>query len=151
MVDPFEALISELGIELGVALHLDKKGACKLKINEMFDVQLETDAHQENLLIAAFIGDVPPGKYRENILRDTLKANWPFPKNGTLAYSDRNNKLVLFSYFRLANLNGKKLAEFLGIFIDKANNWRIGMETGHTAHLISVPAKTSDGIFGMKP
>jgi hypothetical protein len=151
MVDPFEALLNELSVELGVTLHLDRKGACKLKINEMFDVQLETDAHQENLLVASFICDAPPGKYRENILRDALKTNWPFPKNGTLAYSDRNNKLVLFSYFRLANLNGKKLAEFLSVFIDKANHWRTGVETGHTAHLVSAPAKSTGGMFGMNP
>jgi hypothetical protein len=141
MTDPFEALLQELSAELGIALHPDRKGACKLKINETFHVQLECDAHQENLLVAAFICDVPPGKYRENILRDALKANWPFPKNGTLAYSDRNNKLVLFSYFRLANVNGKKLAEFLTVFLDKANNWGIGVETGHTAHLVPVPPK----------
>ncbi len=151
MVDPFEALLSELGTELGITLHPDRKGACKLKINDIFHIQLESDAHQENLLIAAFICDLPPGKYRENILRDALKANWPFAKNGTLAYSDRNNKLVLFSSLRLANLNGKKLAEFLSIFIDKANNWRIGVETGHTAHLVTAPTKSSSGLFGMKP
>ncbi len=141
MTDPFEALLQELGAELGITLHPDRKGACKLKINETFHVQLESDGHQENLLVAAFVCDVPPGKYRENILRDALKANWPFPQNGTLAYSDRNNKLVLFSYFRIANVNGKKLAEFLTVFLDKANNWRIGVETGHTAHLVPPPLR----------
>src|SRR5277367_5219942 len=110
MIDRFEELLNELSTELATPLHTDRKGACKLKINETFHVQLECDAHQENLLVATFICDVPPGKYRENILRDALKANWPFPKNGTLAYSDRNNKLVLFSNFQLANMNGKKLA-----------------------------------------
>jgi len=151
MLDPFESLLSELGAELGTSLHPDRKGACKLKINDTFHVQLECDAHQENLLVATFICDVPPGKYRENILRDALKANWPFPKNGTLAYSDRNNKLVLFSHFRLIHLNGKKLADFLTIFLDKANNWRIGVETGHTAHLAATAIKPSTGLFGMKP
>jgi hypothetical protein len=150
MIDRFEALLNELSAELGTALHPDRKGACKLKINEIFHVQIECDAHQENLLVATFICDIPPGKYRENILKDALKANGPFPKNGTLAYSDRNNKLVLFSYLRLSNLTGKKLTEFLSAFLDKANNWRIGVETGHTAHLVAFPSKQASGMFGMK-
>jgi hypothetical protein len=151
MIDRFEELLNELGTELGITLHPDRKGACKLKINEALHVQIECDAHQENLLIATFICDIPPGKFRENILKDALKSNGPFPLNGTLAYSDRNNKLVLFSYFRLANLTGKQLAEFLNSFVDKANNWRIGVETGHTSHLISTSLKPTSGMFGMKP
>lgn len=141
MIDRFEELLNELGEEYGLSLHPDRKGACKLKINETIHIQIECDAHQENLLAATFICDIPPGKYRENILKDALKANGPFPKNGTLAYSDRNNKLVLFSYLRMSNLTGKKLAEFLATFLDKANNWRIGVETGHTAHLVTTTTK----------
>ena len=151
MIDRFEELLKELGEEYSIALHPDRKGACKLKINETFHIQIECDAHQENLLIATFVCDVPPGKYRENILKDALKANGPFPQNGTLAYSDRNNKLVLFSYFRMSNLTGKKLAEFLVIFLDKVNNWRIGVETGHTSHLVTTSSKPTSGMFGLKP
>lgn len=135
MVDRFEQLLSELSQQLGVALHVDKKGACKLRINEQYHVQLESDAHQERLLAACFICDVPPGKYRENTLKDALKANGPFPQNGTLAYSDRNNKLVLFSYLPMITLTGQKLADFLTVFVDKAKNWRMGVESGRTAHL----------------
>jgi hypothetical protein len=151
MIDRFEELLRELSVEYGVTLHPDRKGACKLKINEALQVQIECDAHQENLLVATFICDIPPGKFRENILRDALKTNGPFPKNGTLAYSDRNNKLVLFSYLRMQNLTGKKLAEFLSAFVDKANQWRIGVESGHTAHLAAPAAKPPGGMFGMKP
>lgn len=151
MIDRFEELLNELGVELGITLHPDRKGACKLKINETSHIQIECDAHQENLLVATFICDIPPGKFRENILKDALKSNGPFPVNGTLAYSDRNNKLVLFSYFRFGSLTGKKLAEFLAAFVDKANNWRIGVETGHTSHLISPSLKPPSGMFGMKP
>lgn len=135
MVDRFEELLRELGEQFGVPLHADKKGACKLRINEQFYVQLEYMPHQEKLLLACFICEVPPGKYRENILKDALKANGPFPINGTLAYSERNNKLVLFSYLPMITLTGQKLADHLTLFVDKAKNWRIGVESGRTAHL----------------
>ncbi len=136
MTDRFEELLKELGVQLGISLHPDHKGACKLVFNDTLHVQLECDAHQENLLLATFICDIPPGKFRENILKDALKANSPFPKNGTLSYSERNNKLTLFTSIRFGTLTGHKLAEILSLFVDKANQWRSGVETGHTAQLI---------------
>jgi hypothetical protein len=135
MTDRFEELLKELSALLGIPLHPDRKGACKLVFNETLHVQLECDAALENLLIAAFICDIPPGKFRENILKDALKANSPFPKVGTLAYSERNNKLTLFTSLRISNLTGHKLAETLSLFVEKANLWRTGVETGHTAQL----------------
>jgi hypothetical protein len=137
MIDPFAELLVELGNELGTTLHLDKKSACTLNISDQFRVQLECDPHQENILVATFICDLPPGKFRENILRDALKSNDPFPISGTLAYSERNNKLALFAHLRLASLNGRALSEFLNAFIEKANGWRTGVETGQTSSLTS--------------
>lgn len=151
-IDRFEELLKELSAELGVALHPDRRGACKLKINDILHIQLECDAQQENLLIASFICEIPPGKFRETILKDALKSNGPFPLNGTLSYSERNNQLALFALLRLSNLNGKTLADFLIAFIEKANNWRVGVETGNTAPLVASQAKTaSSNIFGLKP
>ncbi len=151
MIDRFEELINELGIEYDITLHPDHLGCAKLQFGENLFIQLECDAHQENLLMATFICELPPGKFRENILRDALKSNGPFPIDGTLAYSDRNNQLALFSYIRLVNLSGKKLAELVGNFLTKAENWRAGVETGHTAHLTSLETKTSTNIFDIKP
>jgi hypothetical protein len=151
MIDRFEGLLTELGSELGIPLHQDRLGACKLNVNNELHIQLECDAHQDNLLIAVFICDIPPGKFRENILKDALKSNCPFPKNGTLSFSDRNNKLTLFKYLRFAGLNGQKLAEFLAAFIEKATQWRVGVETGHTSQLAAPPTKPSTNILGLKP
>lgn len=152
MIDRFVELLVELSTELGVELYPDKKGACQLVIEDTLHVQLEPDARGESLLMATFICDIPPGKYRENILRDALKSNNPFPQVGTLAYSDRNNKLSLFSYLPFIELTGSKLAEHLNKFIDKANQWRSGVENGNTSHLVTPAAKpSSGGMFGLKP
>lgn len=136
MIDPFEELLRELGNEYGISLHLDKLSACTLKVSDHLNIQLECDPHRENILAAAFICDLPPGKFREDILRDALKSNEPFPKNGTLSYSDRNNKLALFSRFPMTSLNGHKLAESINAFVEKANGWRIAVETGSTSSLV---------------
>ena len=149
MIDRLQELLNELSVEFGVPLHPDKRGACQLKINNASSIQLEYDQKLENLLVATFICEVPPGKLRENILKDALKSNGPFPKNGTLAYSDRNHQLTLFTHLRLADLTGKKLAEFLLAFLEKSNHWRTGVETGTTSQLVIPPTKSSSGMFGL--
>lgn len=151
MIDRFEDLLKELGVEYGIPLHPDRIGACKLKVNDQFHVQLECDPRQENLLVATFICDIPPGKFRENILKDSLKANAAPHEMGTLAYSDRNNKLALFHYLPLPDLNGHKLADFLAKFVEKAAQWKTGVETGNTAQLVAFSPKSSGGMFGLKP
>lgn len=150
MIDRFEGLLKELSAELGVTLHPDRRGACRLKINEQFHVQLECDAGHENVLVATFIGELPPGKFRENILKDALQANSPFPKNGILSYSERNNQLALFERLPLSNLNGNTLANFLAAFIEKATQWKNGIETGHTDHLVERQNKQMNRPFGLR-
>jgi hypothetical protein len=149
-MDRFEELLKELSIELGATFHPDKRGACKIRINETLDVQIECDPSQEKLLVATFIYEIPPGKFRENILKDALKSNAPFPINGTLSYSERNNQLALFSFLNLPNLNGKTLAEFILEMIEKANQWRQGIQSGNTSQLVATQTKASGSIFGLK-
>ena len=151
MIDRFEELLRELGAELGTTLHSDRRGACRLNINDAIDIQLECDGPQEKLLVATFICDIPPGKFRENILRDSLKANGPFPENGTLGYSSKNNKLALFKFLKLSELKAKELADFLTLFMEKAKKWRVGVEMGTTASLVPTPPpQTASGMFGLK-
>ncbi len=150
MIDRFDEILNELGNIYSVTLHPDKVGACKIQFPEQFAIQLECDPHLENLLVATYICEIPPGKFRENIFKDALKANHPFAQNGALAYSEKNNQLVLFSYLRLASLNGRKLSEFIQAFIEKASGWRTGVETGQTSQLVSQSSKSSGTIFDVK-
>lgn len=152
MIDRFEELINELSLQIGIPLHPDKIGACTLQTKDGFEVQLECDRSQEKLLIVAFICDIPPGKLRENILKDALKANGPYPHDGTLSFSESNNKLALFAQLPFTHLSGRTLSEFLNAFLDKASQWKNGVETGHTSELISSQtSKPSSGMFGLKP
>lgn len=150
MIDRFEELLKELGAEFGTSLHLDKRGACRLNVNENMTIQLECDGPHEKLLVATFICDLPPGKFRENILRDALKANGPFPENGTLGYSSKNNQLALFKYFKISETNAKTLADFLVLFAEKAGKWRQAVENGTTATLVSNASHPPSGMFGLK-
>ncbi len=128
-MDRFTELLTELGSQLGVPLHPDKRGACKLNVNNVFHVQIENDLQKETLLIAAFIGEIIPGKFRENILREGLKANKEV-KTGILAYSGKNNQLALFKHLPIRTLTGATLLAFLNEFLDKATAWRGALESG---------------------
>ena len=129
-MDRFHDILHQLGEIIHVPLYPDKHRACRLNINDLLHVQIDEDSNQERLLIAAFIGDVPPGKFRENLFRECLKANHVFPRFGTLGYSERNNKLTLFEYVALPQLNGEMLADILAKFIEKAESWRHGLQNG---------------------
>ncbi len=151
MIDQFHELLQELGNKLGITLHPDKHGACKLNINQASYVQLEYEPSHHRILIATFICEIPPGKLRENILRDGLKANFPFPEHGTLCYCERNNQLTLFSYLPFSGITGDKLAVEFHYFVEKAQKWREAVESGQTHALVGSTPKTQDANpFGLK-
>lgn len=149
-MDRFEEILSELGNLLGATLHPDRRGACKLNVNDILHVQIEMQPEKERLLLACMICEIPPGKFRENILKDGLRANWPYPIHGTLSYSEKNNNLCLFEHISLENLNGQKLLNSLNAFIAKADSWRLGVEQGQTSALVPSVKKGESGIFGLK-
>jgi hypothetical protein len=149
-MNPFATLLDDLSPQLGIPLFPDKLGACKLNFNHVLDIQLEYESRKDQVLIASFLSDVPPGKFRENTLKDALKANYPFPTHGTLAFSDRNNKLTLFATFHISSLTGAKLADFLSLFKEKAMLWKKAVESGNTASLVPQAKKLESNPFGLK-
>ena len=151
MIDQFHELLSSLGTQLKLPLQPDKKGACTLVIRNLFSVQIEYDPSRQRILIAAFLCDVPPGKLRENILRDALKSHFPYPEIGTFGYSERNNKLSLFLYTPLSGLTGEKCAQLLSSFIEKASKWKEAIELGQTTALVHGGGVSELKPFGLKP
>src|SRR5690242_10901666 len=126
MKDRFEEILSELGIECGQPLHPDSRGACKLFVNELMHVQIEYRQEIESLVLLTFICEIPPGKFRENVLKTALKVNHFSPEKSHLSYSDKNNQLALFQYFPMKTLTGKQLIGYLERFMKKAGDWRQG-------------------------
>jgi hypothetical protein len=149
-MDRFALLVADLGALINVPLHLDTKRMCRLSINQDLHVQIQEEEEKERLLIATFIGNVPPGKYRENVFKETLKENNLFPRMATFAYSERNNQLALFTHLYLANLSGDKLADFLGLFFERAFSWKTALETGQWPRRGETVQKTGPSIFDIK-
>lgn len=148
-MDLFAQILFDLGKEIGVDLYPDSKRICQLNYEDRLHIQLQYDEVKEEILIASFLCDVPPGKYREQLLQGALLNNGQYPRVGTLAYSERNNKLTLFAGISSKNLSTDALYKFLEEFIEKGLSWKDAVENGKT--LPTLQEKDSgSGMFGLK-
>lgn len=129
-MDRFFNLLEDLGSLINVPLYPDSKRMCRISVDHELHIQMEDESDKDRMLIAAFIDDVSPGKFRENVLRESLKEDNLFPRLGTLAYSERNNKLCLFTHLYYPGLKADKLADVLEMFIEKCFLWKKGLQTG---------------------
>lgn len=129
-MDYFSELLYDLGREIGEALYPDSNRICQLNYHGQLHVQIEYFEPKQQLLIASFLCEIPPGKYREMLFKEALKTNDKYPRIGTLAYSERNNQLVLFAFLPTPSLNGRQLFHFIEQFIPKAMGWKEAVERG---------------------
>ncbi|MBI2742517.1 MAG: CesT family type III secretion system chaperone [Chlamydiales bacterium] len=147
-MDRFQALLNQISPLIDEPLYADRKRAVRITINETLHVHLEDDEPKDRILIATFISEIPPGRYRENLLKEGLKSNAQFPRVGTFAYSERNNQLCLFEYHSYVNLTGEKVADRLAVFIEKALLWRQAIEGGTLPAGKEVESKANRSVFG---
>lgn len=134
-MDKFQQLLWDLGEHIDLALHVDKNGACNLMLDNNLEIQMQMDKHGEKLLVCAFLGEVPPGRFRENVFKDALKVNGHYRPFGSLAFYEKRNKLILQQFFPVETLNGEKLFQHLELFIEEAEEWREALASGKTAPL----------------
>lgn len=149
-MDHFALLLADLGALIQVPLHPDHHRACCLSVNGELHVQLKEDDNKDRILVAAFIAEIPAGKFRENILKETLKENNLFPRIGSFSYSERNNQLAFFSYVYFQGLDGNKMADFLEKFFEKAFSWKTAMQTGQLPDRGHSLHKTGPSIFDIQ-
>lgn len=135
MLDRFEEVLKSLGEKWDLPLHPDKNQACKLRMGEACEIQMEYRQERQALLIATFVIELPPGKFRENLLKTALKRNCKEPQTARLSYSDKNNQLALFQFIPVENLSGQMLYEMIEIFAAKVVLWKKGVETGDLGNL----------------
>lgn len=132
-MDRFQELLWDLGELIELPLHIDKNNACKLLLDEKLEVQLEMDVDGERLLVASFISEIPPGKFRENVLKEGLKMNNMYHPFGSFAYLEKSNSLILHQYLQTDSLSREKLVEHLESFIEEAEEWRAALANGSAA------------------
>ena len=119
-------------------------------------MQLEVDSRGENVVIAADLGQVNQGRFRENLFREALKSNGlPPPRNGIFAYGKKTESLVLCDKLSLEEISGQKLADFLLNFTQKAELWKNGIVRGEVPSFMGnelsfgQTAAGPGGLFGL--
>jgi hypothetical protein len=142
----FEEYIQKLGLALGTSLHAEKGYLCKLLIDGVLKVQLEHEAAEERILIASFLCEIPPGKFREDLLKEALKANDAIDRPGTFAYSPKNNSLTYFLYLS-DKISFEEFEEKFLQWLETAKQWRSAVETGNIFQL-SRSRPSSPSFFG---
>lgn len=150
MIGPFEELLHALGKVFHLDLEVDKHHACSILVHPRLTVQMQLDVSQEHLWMFSKLIDTPPGKFRENILKEALKANsLPDPRIGILAYLKATNQLILFQKYPLTILNGERLSGLFASFTEMADSWREAIESGQSSPL-EVRQELARNPFGMK-
>lgn len=131
MASDYQEIIRGLGEQLSFPLQPDSQGACALLIEGELRIQIELDADQTRILIAATLADLSPQSMRRTILTRALQDNGGARRHyGIFAYSRRANQLVLEDHLSLDQLTGKGLFDFLQLFAEKAWLWYRGCQTG---------------------
>ncbi len=153
--DIFADVLDELGKILNIPLAPDRHNACLIKFPQGLSVHMQFDPAAERILVVSDLGVPPPGRYRENLFREALKANGlPPPKNGIFAYSKKGSSLVLYDSLSIKDLSGQKLADFLTPFMQRADVWRLAITRGETPSFLgnelSFGSTSGSGMFGLR-
>jgi hypothetical protein len=131
MLDRFGALIQSLSEVFGLPLYVDANHACAIQIRRGLIVQLQPDPPQEHLLLLSKIGEIPPGKFRELVFVEALKANgMPDPIVGIFSFASKTGHLVLFQRYPFDILTGERTAALIVPFLQKAEQWKGALESG---------------------
>lgn len=134
MISRFEEILDQLGHVFELKLHVDRKNACSIQIHPHLIIQLQLDMSQEHLWLFTKVAETPPGKFRENILKETLKANaLPDPRSAIFGYILSSNELAAFQKYPLGILNGEILSGLIGAFLETSSKWQEAILSGQSA------------------
>ena len=150
--DIYESLLQEVGRELGITLTQDHD-TCRVRLPEGLQLQMEIYKRTNQFALCFRLGAPPPGKYRETLLREALKANGlPSPRHGTLGFSAKTEVLYLFELLSLDRLDGKKIVEHLNAMKEKALTWTHAISNGEVPHVVSNATSGGGGmgLFGIR-
>jgi len=126
-------LMSALGELLDTELIPDLNEVVTIMINEKIKVNIELGATEEKILLGSFIVELPPGRFREEVLKFGLLANHASDINiGSLSYISNHNCLVLLQEILLHGLKVEDLYNHLLLFVNRAQAWQNAINSGKT-------------------
>lgn len=150
--DLYSALLQDLGQILKINdLHPDKNNSCLIKFKSGIKISIEIDKNEENIVLGCDIAEIPPGRYRENVFREALKANgMPHPRSGIFAYSKQTGHLIFFHNIPLKDVTAARIVDALTPFTERALQWKQAIDRGETPTSVIATAGKGGGMFGLK-
>lgn len=150
----YEDLLTDIGNQIDIpGLKPDSNNSCIVKLKTGVKVQLEMDQTEKYFVVGSDLGEVPLGRYRENLFRAALIANGILPpRYGIIAFSKKANKLIIFERFLANSVNANQVLEFLEPFSQKAETWRDAIGRGDIpqSEVARRPTGLKGGIFGIR-
>lgn len=148
----FEELIEHLSEELHIELIPDNQQTVSILIDDHLTVQIEVDDYKKEFLFIAFIAEVAPGRFREEVFKSALVIN-DFPARiGTFSYYKEENYFT-FHKFISTETPKEEIVNFLTEIIYIAEKWKKALESGKSAP-DDLPSKSKNSSlkpFGLKP
>lgn len=157
VVDLFDSLLQELGQAIKIKdLKLDGANTCLIKFANGLMVHIEPFEKGDFMLISTKMPELLPGRFQEEVMREALKSNGlaSSANQGIFGYSEDSKRLIFFGLLSLRELNGEKIAAFLGPFLEKAESWKKDIELLNVPVADkSAPARSGGfgGLFGLRP
>jgi hypothetical protein len=152
VTDRFGALIEELSTAMKIKLVPDSHNACRIRFKDKLEVYMEPDTSGEVLQVLIDIGKPGEGRFRENLLREALRANGlPSPRIGTFCYGQKSDSLLLFDFLPMEDLNGTRLTDIILQLSEKSRLWRDSIARGEIPPFQSgKPGQRPEGVFGLR-
>jgi len=145
----FEEFIQEVGKHLQVSLQIEKETLCRILLPKGLSVQFEYVREKNHILIAAFLGELPPGRFREEMLKEALKSNSLADSIGVFSYLPESNQLILTMTLYQA-FEIKPLESFTQ-FAEKSALWKEAISGGQIALIAqNSPQKTKISPMAFK-
>ena len=137
-MSPFEDLIHELSKMMGIPLHVDNHQSCLISFLDVgVAVQIDLDTHADRILLGTQLGRLTPGIYRERLFMEAMRSNGTAKTlKGILAFSEKNDTLILFQFLNIAWVSGDKLYAFLQLFKEQAMLWKEALERGEIPPIV---------------
>ena len=152
-MNPFEDVIHELSMLMEIPLQADAHQSCLITFpQDEIGVQVDLDTNADRLVVGTQLGRITPGPYRERIFLQAMRANGTAnTPRGVLAFSEKNDTLVLFQFLSLTALTGEKLHNFIQLFKQHAKVWKEALATGDLPQIQEDVQMKGSGMYGLKP
>ena len=137
-MDRFDTIIWDLSQELGISLNVDEHGSCLILIDNNIPIHLEMDSFEEKLFVSVRLTELPPGRFREDLLESLLKINSLFFPLGTFCFEDKQNGVYIQFFVPLQALHIPSLCDVLTIFIKEVEKIAAIIEGGSSDYFSDI-------------